>query len=60
MWLLDNQLKNITHAHVMKITGHLAHAGATLLSGYNCVATMSLSPIHLSSSSSSDTFFQDI
>jgi hypothetical protein len=30
MWLLDNQLKNITHAHIMKITGHLDHPGATL------------------------------
>jgi hypothetical protein len=37
MWLIDNQLKNITYAYVMKITGHLDHRGATLLS---CQVTM--------------------
>jgi hypothetical protein len=39
----------------MKITGHLDHPGATL-----CVATTSLSPIHLSSSSSSRHFLSKL
>jgi hypothetical protein len=39
MWLLDNQLKNITHSQVMKITGPLDNFAFT---SWLCVANMTI------------------